>query len=131
MLNKIVVMGRIVNDLELKQTGGGINTCSFNIACDRDFKNKDGQKETDFIPVVTWRHTAEFVCRYMGKGRMVVAEGRLQIRQWEKDGQKHSKAEIVADNVYFADSKKSEGEGFAQPTQTFAEIREEDDELPF
>ena len=128
MLNRIAIMGRIVNDLELKQTPSGTSTCSFNVAVDRDFKNKDGQKETDFIPVVTWRHTAEFVSRYMGKGRMVVVEGRLQIRQWEKDGQKHSKAEINADNVYFADSKKADS---AQGNSGFTEISEDDGELPF
>lgn len=108
MLNKIIIMGRLTRDPELRQTGSGINVASFSIAVDRDIKNKEtGEKATDFIDIVAWRGTADFVSRYFTKGRMAVVEGRLQIRDWtDKEGNKRRAAEIVADNVYFGDSKK-------------------------
>ena len=112
MLNRIIIMGRLVRDPELRQTQGKIPVCSFSIACDRDFKAQNGDKETDFIDVVAWRGTAEFVCKYFTKGRMAVVEGRLQIREWvDKDKTKRRTAEIVADNVYFSDSKPKDEEG--------------------
>jgi len=139
MLNKCIVMGRMTKDPELRRTGNGTPVTSFSLACDRDFKDKQsGEKATDFIDVVAWRNTAEFVSKYFGKGRMVVAEGRLQIREWMKDGQKRRSAEILADNVYFADSRPAEGcnapdMSYAEPVHApkFAEITEEDGELPF
>ena len=109
MLNKIIIMGRLTRDPELRRTGSGTAVTSFSLACDRDFKSQRGDKETDFIEVVAWKNTAEFVSKYFSKGRMAVVEGRLQIRDWtDKAGNKRTTAEVVADNVYFADSKRSE-----------------------
>ena len=119
MLNRIVIMGRLVRDPELRTTQTGISVTSFTMAVDRDFKNKDtNEKNTDFIDVVAWRQTAEFVCKYMTKGRMAVVEGRLQIRDWkDRDGNNRRSAEVVADNVYFGDSKRdSGGDSYGSPT---------------
>ena len=109
MLNHIVIMGRLTRDPELRRTGSGIAVTSFTVAVDRDFGPKDGgEKETDFIDCVAWRNTGEFVSKYFTKGSMAVVSGRLQIRGWtDKDGNKRRSAEIVADNVYFGDSKRS------------------------
>ena len=109
MLNHIVIMGRLTRDPELRRTGSGIAVTSFTVAVDRDFGPKDGgERETDFIDCVAWRNTGEFVSKYFTKGRMAVVSGRLQIRGWtDKDGNKRRSAEIVADNVYFGDSKRS------------------------
>lgn len=111
MLNKIVVMGRLTKDPELRRTQSGLSVTGFTVACDRDFKSENGEKATDFIDCVAWRNTAEFVCKYFAKGRMAIVEGRLQLRDWtDNNGNKRRSAEIVADNVYFGDSKKdSEG----------------------
>ena len=105
-------MGRLTKDPELRKTQSGLSVTSFTLAVDRDFKSKDsGEKSTDFIDVVAWRQTAEFVCRYFAKGRMAVVEGRLQIREWtDKEGNRRTTAEVVADNVYFGDSKR-DGDG--------------------
>ena len=109
MLNKVVIMGRFTKDPELRRTGSGTAVTSFSLACDRDFKSQSGDKETDFIEFVAWKNTAEFVSKYFSKGRMAVVEGRLQIRDWtDKAGNKRTTAEVVAENVYFADSKRSE-----------------------
>ena len=106
MLNKIIVMGRLTADPILKTTPSGTPVTSFTIACDRDFKNGNGEKETDFIEVVAWRNTAEYICKFFTKGRMAVVSGRLQIRNYtDKDGNKRKAAEIVSDAVYFGDSK--------------------------
>ena len=137
-LNKIIVMGRIVNDIELKKTQSGVEVCSFKVACDRDFKSADGKKECDFIPVVAWRNTAVFVSRFMSKGRMVAVDGKLQSRQWtDKNNNKRTEWEIQAENVYFADSKQSNSGGQSNGVATqetdnneFTEIDEEGD-LPF
>ena len=111
MLNKIILMGRLTRDPELRRTESGTAVCSFSIAVDRDFKSKNGEKETDFIDIVSWRATAEFVSKYFTKGRMAVVEGRLQIRDWtDKEGGKRVAIEIVADNVYFGDSRR-DGDG--------------------
>ncbi|QNL43837.1 single-stranded DNA-binding protein [Oscillibacter hominis] len=152
MLNRILLMGRLVADPELRRTQSGTPVTSFRIAVDRDFKNQSGEKETDFIDIVAWRATAEFVAKYFAKGRMAVVEGRLQIRPWtDKEGNKRTSAEVVADNVYFGDSKRDGGgDSFAAPSygapagggyrsapspvdahSDFAEIGEEDGELPF
>ena len=108
MLNHIVIMGRLTRDPELRRTASGVAVTSFTVAVDRDFgKNENGEKETDFIDCVAWRQTGEFVAKYFQKGRMAVVSGRLQIRPWtDKDGNKRRTAEIVADNVYFGDSKR-------------------------
>ena len=109
MLNHIVLMGRLTRDPELRRTGSGIPVTTFTLAVDRDFGNnrETGEKETDFIDIVVWRSTAEFVSKYFTKGRMAVVSGRLQIRNWnDKDGNKRRSAEVVADNVYFGDSRR-------------------------
>ena len=141
MLNKIIIMGRLTRDPELRRTGSGTAVTSFSLACDRDFKSQSGDKETDFIEVVAWKNTAEFVSKYFSKGRMAVVDGRLQIRDWtDKSGNKRTTAEVVADNVYFADSKRSESndnqkENFnalsGRLSDDFVPISEEDGEIPF
>lgn len=115
MLNHIVVMGRLTRDPELRRTGSGIAVTSFSVAVDRDFQPKDGgERETDFIDCVAWRQTGEFVSKYFTKGRMAVVSGRLQVRSWtDKDGNKRRTAEIVADNVYFGDSKRDNADGYS------------------
>lgn len=106
MLNKIAVMGRLTHDPELRHTESGVAVCSFTVACDRDYKAENAEREADFIDVVVWRSTAEFVSKYFTKGRMAVVEGRLQSRKWtDKNGQNRVAWEIIADNVYFGDSK--------------------------
>ena len=134
-------MGRLTIDPELRRTGSGTAVTSFSLACDRDFKSQSGEKETDFIEVVAWKNTAEFVSKYFGKGRMAVVEGRLQIRDWtDKAGNKRTTAEVVADNVYFADSKRSESndnqkENFnalsGRLSDDFVPISEEGGDIPF
>lgn len=117
MLNHIVLMGRLTRDPELRRTGSGIPVASFSLAVDRDFgsNRETGEKETDFIDIVAWRNTAEFVSRYFTKGRMAVVSGRLQIRAWtDKEGNKRRTAEVVADNVYFGDSKRDGDQGGQQ-----------------
>ena len=113
MLNHITIMGRLTRDPELRRTGSGIAVASFTLAVDRDFSPKDGgERETDFIDCVAWRQTGEFVSKYFTKGRMAVVSGRLQIRNWnDKDGNKRRSAEVVADNVYFGDSRRDEQPG--------------------
>ncbi len=113
MLNHITIMGRLTRDPELRRTGSGIAVASFTLAVDRDFgKNENGERETDFIDCVAWRQTGEFVSKYFTKGRMAVVSGRLQIRGWtDKDGNKRRSAEVVADNVYFGDSKRDADNG--------------------
>ena len=151
MLNHIVIMGRLTRDPELRRTGSGVAVASFTVAVDRDFgKNEAGEKETDFIDCVAWRQTGEFVSKYFTKGRMAVVSGRLQIRSWtDKDGNKRRTAEVVADNVYFGDSKR-EGDamgsayaapaapaygGYAAaaptPASDFAMLDDDDAQLPF
>ena len=109
MLNHIVIMGRLTRDPELRRTSSGIAVASFTVAVDRDFGGRDGgERETDFIDCVAWRQTGEFVSKYFTKGSMIVVSGRLQIRNWnDKDGNKRRSAEIVAENVYFGESKRS------------------------
>lgn len=121
MLNRIVLMGRLVADPELRTTPAGVTVATFRVACDRDFRNKQtGERETDFINVVVWRQTAEFVSRYFAKGRMAVVEGRLQIRNYtDRDGNKRTAAEVVADSVYFGDSSRREGEGGSYGGQSY------------
>ena len=160
MLNKIVLMGRLTRDPELRKTGSGTAVTSFTLAVDRDFKTQDGEKEMDFIDIVAWRGTAEFVFKYLSKGRMAVVEGRLQIRNWtDKDGCKRRSAEVVADNIYFGDSRRDSEGGYSPAPQAsrggygapagnsypssgggysaspavdqFADLTDDDGELPF
>ena len=140
MLNKIFIMGRLTRDPELRRTQNGTAVTSFTLAVDRDFKNADGTKETDFIDCVVWRQTAEFVSKYFTKGRMAVVEGRLQIRDWQdKDGNKRRNAGVIADNVYFGDSRSDNAPGSYQAAKApvnvdaedFAEGEDDDIDLPF
>ena len=133
MLNNIVLMGRLVRDPELRHTGSGTAVASLTLAVDRDYKSQSGEKETDFIDIVAWRSTAEFVCKYFTKGRMVVVEGRLQVRDWtDKDGGRRRSAEVVAENVYFGDSKRAVSDSDTRPAGEITEIPEgEEGELPF
>ncbi len=153
MLNHIVLMGRLTRDPELRYTGSNVPVASFRIAVDRDFQPKDGSdRQADFIDVVAWRQTGEFVSKYFAKGSMIVVSGRLQMRDWTgQDGNKRIVAEVVADNVYFGDSKRrDDGEqsarsGYAPRTpsqdsfesarsaakNTFEDLSDDDGELPF
>lgn len=152
MLNRVVIMGRLVRDPELRRTQSGVSVTSFRIACDSDYKSQSGERTTAWIDVVAWRQTAEFVSKYFAKGRLIIAEGRLQSREWtDKDGNKRTSIEVVADNIYFGDSRRDgdgprEG-GYSAPSyeapsggysapiggapSAFSEIEEEDGELPF
>ena len=159
MLNHITIMGRLTRDPELRRTGTGIAVASFTVAVDRDFSGRDGgEKETDFIDCVAWRQTGEFVSKYFTKGSMIVVSGRLQIRSWtDKDGNKRRTAEVVADNVYFGESRRSNegnssyggnaygGNSYAAPAapayggygmpsapaSDFAVLNDDDAQLPF
>ena len=139
MLNKIFIMGRLTRDPELRRTQTGTPVASFSLAVDRDFKDKStGERTTDFIDVVSWRNTAEFVSRYFTKGRMAVVEGRLQMRDWtDKDGNKRRSAEVVADQVYFGDAGKQDDApttlgGMSYPNNDdFQELPDDDGKLPF
>ena len=136
MLNRIVVMGRLTKNPEIRRTSTGTAVTSITLAVERDFKEQNGEKKTDFIDVVAWRNTAEFVSQYFSKGRMAVVEGRLQLRDWkDQNGNNRRNAEIVAENVYFGDSKHSESyaERNESDVDPAPEIREEqeDGELPF
>ena len=150
MLNHVTIMGRLTRDPELRRTGSGIAVASFTLAVDRDFSPRDGgERETDFIDCVAWRQTGEFVSKYFTKGRMAVVSGRLQIRNWtDKDGNKRRSAEVVADNVYFGDSRRDGDSGSAysapaapayggysapasSPASDFAMLDDDDAQLPF
>ena len=145
MLNKVFIMGRLARDPELRRTQTGLSVASFTLAVDRDYKDKaSGERGVDWIECTAWRQTADFVCKYFTKGRMAVVEGRLQISDWtDKDGIKRRKAEVVADQVYFGDSKPAgqssapaqsytppPGYG-APPAQEFTQLDDDDGELPF
>ncbi|MCL2045934.1 MAG: single-stranded DNA-binding protein [Oscillospiraceae bacterium] len=147
-MNQIVIMGRMTRDPELRQTPNGISVASFTLAVDRGFTPRDGgERQTDFIDVVAWRNTAEFVSKYFTKGQMAAVTGRLQIRDWtDKDGNKRRSAEVVADSIFFTESKRSReaslgqtesrddySSSFSTPVEgsDFAELDMDDGELPF
>ena len=137
MLNHIVLMGRLTRDPELRRTGSGLSVASFTLAVDHDYASEGGNRGVDFIDIVAWRGTADFVCKYFTKGQMVCVVGRLQIRNWtDKDGSKRRTAEVVASNVYFAGSKPGQGGGSAAPQAdvpapgTFEDMTD-DEGLPF
>jgi len=147
-MNQVVLMGRLTRDPELRHTPNGIAVASFSLAVDRGYTPKDGgEKQTDFIDVVAWRNTAEFVSKYFIKGQMAAVTGRLQIRDWtDKDGNKRRSAEIVADNIYFTESRKSReanmgpagvrddfNEGYSSPVESseFSGLDMDEGELPF
>ena len=156
MLNHIVLMGRLTRDPELRYTQSQIPVASFSLAVDRDFGGRDGGKrQTDFIDIVAWRSTAEFVSKYFTKGSMAVVSGRLQIRDWtDREGGKRRSAEVVADNVYFGESKRRDGGDTSRPaapsasapahrgsyggydnvpqgSSAFSELDDDDGDLPF
>ena len=133
MLNRIMLMGRLVRDPELRRTGNGTAVAALTLAVDRDYKSQSGEKETDFIDIVAWRSTAEFVSKYFTKGRMAVVEGRLQIQDWtDKDGGKRRSAQVVAESVYFGDSRRAGSDSDTRPAGEFTELPEgEEGELPF
>lgn len=152
MLNKVVLMGRIGSEISLRRTNSGKAVTSFSIACDRDFKGQNGEKETDWFDIVCWNGLAETVEKYFSKGRMAVVSGRLQIRNWtDKEGNKRKSAEVVAENVYFGDSKREASSGSqsgenvsgtnyygngqsgvsAGYNEPFAMIEEDSEQLPF
>lgn len=136
MLNKVFLQGRLVADPELRHTQQGTPVASFRLAVDRGYKSKDPKAQNaDFINVVSWRNTAEFVCKYFTKGRMMLVEGRLQMRSYtDKDGNRRVAAEVVADNVHFTDSRKdgsSNEDGSLQESAGFEELADDDGDLPF
>ena len=117
-MNKAILMGRLTHDPELRQTASGIPVTNFQIAVDRRFKNAQGERETDFIPIVCWRHQAEFVNRYFHKGQRIAVVGSIQVRSWtQDDGQRRYMTEVVADEVYFADGKSSGGGNTSRSNQ--------------
>ena len=139
MLNKIFIMGRLTRDPELRTTNSGTPVASFALAVDRNYKGADGEKETDFIDCVAWRHAGEFAAKYFTKGRMAVVEGRLQIRPWtDKEGNNRRSAEVIVDNMYFGDSKRDGDTGGARPASgpvnvsanEWGEVEDEED-MPF
>ena len=151
MLNKVILQGRLGSDPELRTTPNGVEVATVNIAVDRDRKDASGERQTDWVTIVAWRNTAKFLSSYFQKGRMILVEGRLQIRNYtDRDGNKRTAAEVVADNIYFGDSRR-DGDGggyntFAAPnygtpapnygtpapaSDHFAELSEDDGELPF
>ena len=139
MLNVVAIMGRLARDPELRQTTTGKSVASFRIACDRGRRDANGQSQADWIDVVAWRGTAEVLCNYAGRGRLIGVEGRLQMRDWtDKNGNNRRSYEVQADSVYFADNRRSEGNDTATPQYAaesaaggFAEVSEDGSELPF
>ena len=141
MLNHIIIMGRLTRDPEMRSTQSGVAVASFTLAVDRDFGGRDGgEKQTDFIDCTAWRHTAEFVSKYFSKGRMAVVSGRLQIDNYtDNDGNKRKSAKVIADNIYFGDSKKDgaagsqsdESASFTPGPSSFVPADVDSGELPF
>ena len=135
MLNKVIIAGRLGADPEMRQTQTGTPVATVNLAVDRDFKDKSGNRETDWIPVVAWDKKAEFLSNFFTKGRVAIVEGRLQVRSWtDKDGGKRTTTEVIAENIYFGDSK-SEGKAIAsataKPVDASADYPDDDGDLPF
>jgi single-strand DNA-binding protein len=135
MLNRIILIGRLVRDPELRYTPNGVATCSFSLAVDRPFVNQKGERETDFIDIVSWRKLAETCASHLGKGRLVAVEGRLQIRSYETaEGQKRKVSEVVADDVRFLDWPDKGREGYvAAPGAPGSDVRAaaDDEDIPF
>ncbi|HHY82223.1 MAG TPA: single-stranded DNA-binding protein [Clostridiales bacterium] len=140
MLNKVILIGRLTRDPDYRSTPSNVSVCTFTLAVDRNFTNQQGEREADFIPIVTWRNLADTCHRYLSKGRLVAVSGRLQTRSYEgNDGQKRYVTEVVADEVRFLErsTTSTQGEGFphnpagSSPAPGFEPIDEEDDELPF
>ena len=133
MLNQVNLCGRVTTDVELRITNAGKYVTQFNVAVERDFSN-NGEKETDFIPVVAWGNTAEFASKYFTKGKMIIVSGRLQVRNYKtQNGENRYVTEVVANNVYFAGdkAKADEGANFGGNNEEFTEVADNDDNLPF
>lgn len=132
MLNRVFLQGRLVADPELRRTQNGVPVAQFRLAVDRDFKSKDADAQTcDFVQIVAWRQTAEFIMRYFHKGSMIVLEGSLQLRQYiDRDGNKRTATEVIASNVWFGEGKKDSGYQ-RQPEPDVVELEEDDGELPW
>ena len=132
MLNHITIMGRLTRDPELRYTQAQTPVASFTLAVDRDYKQNGADRETDFIDVVAWRQTGEFVSKYFTKGSMAVVSGRLQMRDWtDRDGNRRKSAEVVADNVYFGESKGTSEKPGKKGASVFAQLEVDDGDLPF
>ncbi|RGX55765.1 MULTISPECIES: single-stranded DNA-binding protein [Anaerotruncus] len=151
MLNRAILMGRLVADPELRQTPNGVSVCSFRIAVDRNYSSRGGERQADFIDIVAWRQSAEFVSKYFNKGKMIIVEGSIQTRSYEdKNGNKRTAVEVVADNVQFGESKSasSSSQSYSAPAPTqappepavsyasgdvgdFSEMAADSDDLPF
>lgn len=132
MLNHITLMGRLTRDVELRRTGSGVAVATFSIAVDRDLKNSEGKRETDFIDIVAWRQLGEFIAKNFHRGSMIVVSGRLQIRSWtDRDGNKHRVAEVVADNAYFGDSKKPDSGVSPSYEDDYQRLDDDGTPLPF
>lgn len=138
MLNSIIIMGRLTRDPELNKTNTGVSVTRVTLAVDRDYAPQGQEKQTDFIDCVAWNKTAEFIAKYFRKGSMAVASGRLQLRDWtDNNGIKHRAVEIIADKVYFGETKRSDGSEarpYSAPgADAYADYDEldEDGELPF
>ena len=151
MLNRAILMGRLVADPELRQTPNGVSVCSFRIAVDRNYSSRGGERQADFIDIVAWRQSAEFVSKYFNKGKMIIVEGSIQTRSYEdKNGNKRTAVEVVADNVQFGESKSasSSSQSYSAPAPTqappepavsyasgdvgdFSEMSSDSDDLPF
>lgn len=132
MLNSIVIMGRLTSTPELKTTNSGLSVTSFTVAVDRRFQKQGEEKQTDFLTVVAWRQAADFVCKYFNKGDMIAVQGELQTRRYEdKDGNKRTATEIIADNVSFCGGKKESAQAAAQTGESYDDYAGNDDDLPF
>lgn len=150
MLNVVAIMGRLVADPELRTTGNGINVCSFRIACDRNFVQNGQERQADFIDVVAWRQSAEFICKYFQKGSLIAVEGSLQSRQYQdKNGNKRTAVEVLANQINFAGGKKPGGQpvddggeappkDYREPAPAYSQgsaddfaVISDDDDLPF
>lgn len=150
MLNVVAIMGRLVADPELRTTGNGTNVCSFRIACDRNFAQKGQERQADFIDVVAWRQSAEFICKYFQKGSLIAVEGSLQSRQYQdKNGNKRTAVEVLANEINFAGGKKPGGQpaddggeappkDYREPAPAYSQgsaddfaVISDDDDLPF
>lgn len=130
MTNVAVVMGRICNDLEVKKTPSGVSVCRFTVAVDRNFKQGE-ERQTDFIDVLAWRGTADFLEKYFSKGQMISVVGSIQTGSYEKDGVKRKTFEIVADNVSFCGGKNESNAPSEAPTVDYSADSDLDSELPF
>jgi len=153
-MNNVVLMGRLVKDPELRHTQSGLPVVSFRIAVDRRYSKDQAERQADFIDIVAWRGTAEFVQKFFSKGRLIAVQGHLQVREWQdKDGNKRWATEVVAENVYFTGEKREGGgggggggyapfsdrdappidAGYGAPVgaSDFAELDDDDGELPF